>query len=172
MQLYGKHLFCQDGSFRVGGHLFGMPKSIPFLDSNNAIVYDWTMEQLVLDYFKKIIAQGFPNLGRLENPTVRVDSKTENINICETGDRDQLYLDLKTDGATVEEIKYQCDLCDPTGFVTAEILCELVKGKEVTALENCTYVDFTGVLGGESEQLERHVKGVLELLRAATRKVH
>lgn len=128
------------------------------------------MDQLVLDYFKKIMAQGFPHQGRLENPTVRVDSKTERINICETGDRDQLYLDLRTDGASVEDIKYQCDLCDPTGFVTAEILCELVKGKKIAALEKCSYVDFTGVLGGESEQLQQHCIGALKLLAVALTK--
>jgi NifU-like protein involved in Fe-S cluster formation len=125
------------------------------------------MEQLVLDYFKKVMAAGFPNQGRLESPTVRVDSKTENINICETGDRDQLYLDLKVERGTVVEIKYQCDLCDPTGFVTSEILCELVSGKGLGDLNNFSFEDFENRLGGASEQLRRHVQGALQLLKVA-----
>jgi len=125
----------------------------------------------VLDYFKKIIAQGFPHQGRLENPTIRVDSKTENIDICETGDRDQLYLDLVIAGMTVEDIKYQCDLCDPTGFVTAEILCALVTGKPVSEIGRFTSEDFDAVLGGVSEQLKRHSEGVLKLLAVALTKI-
>jgi len=129
------------------------------------------MDQLVLEYFKKVMAAGFPHQGRMENPDVRVDSKTAGINICETGDRDQLYLDLAVDGGSVADIKYQCDLCDPAGFVTSEILCGLVKGKPVAELGGLGFEDFESRLGGASEQLRRHAQGALALLLLAVTRI-
>jgi NifU-like protein involved in Fe-S cluster formation len=64
---------------------------------------------------------------------------------------------------TVEDIKYLC-MCDPTANVAVEILCSLVKGKTFEEVELITEDSFTGVIGGNSEDLLKRAKGLLDLL--------
>ena len=55
-------------------------------------------------------------------------------------------------------------MCDPTANVAVEIMCGLVKGKTIEEVKAITEDLFIQAIGGESEDLRKRAKGLLELL--------
>jgi NifU-like protein involved in Fe-S cluster formation len=56
-------------------------------------------------------------------------------------------------------------VCDPTANVAVEILCALMKGKTLEEAVNLKEEAFYRFLGSSGEELQKKVKGLLELLK-------
>jgi NifU-like protein involved in Fe-S cluster formation len=121
------------------------------------------MDEAVIKYYRKLLKTGFEHSGSNENAAIFLDTTTERLLICgNTGDFMQLYVNIADN--KIVDIKYTC-VCDPTANVAVEILCTLVKDKTleeaVTVKEEALYQ----LLGSNSEELQKKVRGMVELLK-------
>jgi NifU-like protein involved in Fe-S cluster formation len=127
------------------------------------------MDQTVIQYYRRLLRQGFAHAGSIEKPTLFLDTVRENIPICgHVGD--YLNVTLMIQDNWVVDIKYLCN-CDPAANVAVEILCGLVKGKKVEEIKSLTEEPFFMVLGGKCEDLGQKAKGLLELLSRGFQRV-
>jgi NifU-like protein involved in Fe-S cluster formation len=95
----------------------------------------------------------------LENPSIFLDVANENAPLCRhTGDFMQLYITVIND--TIEDIRYTCP-CNPTANMAAEILCTLIKGKQLDDAVALTEDEFLHFLGSESNELRSKAKALL-----------
>jgi NifU-like protein involved in Fe-S cluster formation len=120
------------------------------------------MDQAVIQYYRQLLKEEFPNAGELDHPSVFVEAIGGALIHCgNTGNYMQLYLQV-VDGR-IAEIKYRC-ACEPVANVAVEILCDLVRGKTLDEASGITEERFYQLLGSRDEQLGRKVRGLLQLL--------
>jgi NifU-like protein involved in Fe-S cluster formation len=121
------------------------------------------MDEAVIKYYRKLLRTGFEHSGSFENPSIFLDNAGEKILVCgSTGDFMQLYVNVVNN--RIDNIKYMC-VCDPTANVAVEILCALMKGKTLEEAVNLKEEAFYRLLGSSGEELQKKVKGLLELLK-------
>jgi NifU-like protein involved in Fe-S cluster formation len=120
------------------------------------------MDEAVIKVYRRLLRTGFEHAGSLENPTLFLDSVTEQIVHCgNIGNYMQLYINIVDD--IIDDIKYICS-CDPPANVAVEILCALMKGKSLEEAAAVREEDFTRFLGSESDELRKRAEGLLELM--------
>ena len=121
------------------------------------------MDELVIKYYRQLLRTGFRHAGTLENPSIFLDSVGEKIYICGHLGRNYMHIYININGDTVSDIKYKC-LCDPTGNVVDEILCNLVKGKTLAETVTLTEESFVREMGSRGEDFLKKSRGIIELL--------
>ncbi len=120
------------------------------------------MDQAVIQYYRQLLREEFPNAGALDHPSVCVEAIGERLIDCgNAGNYMQLY--LRVVGDRIADVKYRC-ACEPVANVAVEVLCNLVKGKTLDEASGITEEPFYELLGSRDEQLGRKVRGVLQLL--------
>ena len=120
------------------------------------------MDQAVVQYYRRLLKEEFPNAGALDHPSVFVEAVGERLIDCgNTGNYMELYLRV-VDGRIVD-VKYRC-ACEPVANVAVEILCNLVKGRTLDEALGITEEPFYQLLGSRDERLGRKVRGLLQLL--------
>jgi NifU-like protein involved in Fe-S cluster formation len=120
------------------------------------------MDEAVIQYYRRLLKEDFPNSGALEHPTVFIEAVGEKlINCGNTGNYMQLYLQVTSDRITV--IRYLCS-CEPVANVAVEVLCVLAKGKTLDEVASLTEELFYQILGSRDEKLCQKVRGLLGLL--------
>jgi NifU-like protein involved in Fe-S cluster formation len=120
------------------------------------------MDEAVIKYYRRLLKSGFEYPGTLEDPSIFLDTVSENIPICgHMGDYLHLYIRVRNH--MVEDIKYLCS-CDPTANVAVEILCGLLLGKTLEEIEAINEGSFCEVLKADSAELCKKAGGLLELL--------
>ncbi len=119
------------------------------------------MDELIMERFKQINREGFKNQGKIEQADVVADGEG-----CR-GSGDHLFLYLKIEEGRIVNIKYKCAYCDPAMFVTAEILCDRVRGLSINEIPKIDKKDFSNFLGEYSQEVIEHSTPALEILRKA-----
>lgn len=121
------------------------------------------MDEALISFYRKLLKAGFEHAGSFKEPSIFLDSIGEKIAICTQSARHYIHLYIKIKDDTIEDIKYLC-ICDPSANVAVEILCSLVRGKTFEEVSLVTEDLFTRVIEGESEDLRKSAKGLLQLL--------
>ena len=126
------------------------------------------MDDAVIKYYRRLLKTSFEHAGSLENPSIFLDSVGENIPVCgHVGDYLHLYINIKE--GVIDSIKYLCT-CDPTANVVIEVLCTLVKGKNLAEVKTITEESFSQAVGSQGEELLKKARKAIELLnRGITR---
>jgi NifU-like protein involved in Fe-S cluster formation len=120
------------------------------------------MDEAVLNFYRRLLKEDFPNAGELEHPSVFVEAVGERlINCGNTGNYMQLFFQV-TEGRIVD-IRYLC-ACEPVANVAVEILCTLVRGKTLEEATALTQEPFYQLLGCRDGELSKKVRGLLALL--------
>jgi len=120
------------------------------------------MDQAVIQYYRRLLKTGFNYAGSLENPSIFLDTVSENIPICgNIGDYLHLYINVHN--GKIDDVKYLCT-CDPTTNVAVEILCVLIQGKTTEEIKTITEDLFFKVLESRSEEISKKAKGLMDLL--------
>lgn len=120
------------------------------------------MEEAVTRYFRELLRRDFPNAGAIDDAAIFLEVIGERmINCGNTGNYMQLY--IRVADHRIVEIKYLCS-CEPTANVAVEVLCDLVKGRDLDEAATLSEEDFYRVLGCRGEELQTKVRGLLELL--------
>lgn len=120
------------------------------------------MDQALVQYYRRLLKEEFPNAGALDHPSVFVEAVGEKLIDCgNTGNYMELYLQV-VDGR-IADVKYRCS-CEPAANVAVEVLCTLVKGRTLDEASGLTEEAFYELLGSRDERLGRKVRGLLQLL--------
>ncbi len=127
------------------------------------------MDETVIKYYRRLTSGGFEHAGQMEKPTITLDAVGENMRICDHVGTDTLKIFIKVKGGVVTDVKYLC-MCDPTTNVAVEIFCGLATGCRVEALSELAVDSFLGELGGESQDLAKKAKGLMELVELGVRR--
>jgi hypothetical protein len=120
------------------------------------------MEAAVVKIYRQLLREGFKYAGEIETPSIFMDTVGENIPICSQIGKQylHLYIDIRADVLT--RVQYLCT-CDPTTNVVIETLCVLTQGKTISEARAVTEAKFYEYIGARSEELEKKVRGTLEL---------
>jgi NifU-like protein involved in Fe-S cluster formation len=121
------------------------------------------MDQVVVQYYRKMLRSGFEHAGSLENPSVYVDSIGERIHICGLSIHYYMNLYINIGDDRIGEIKYLCT-CEPTTNVAAEVLCNLVEGKTLAEAAKVTEKSFSRALGSKDKGFLKKARDILELM--------
>lgn len=121
------------------------------------------MDEVVIKHYRRLLRGGFEHAGSLENPSVFLDSVGERIRVC-GGISNYLHMYINIRDGVIDDIKYLC-ICDPTANVAVEILCGLIKGKNLEAAEALTEESFSEALGSWGEEYVKKSGGLIELLK-------
>jgi NifU-like protein involved in Fe-S cluster formation len=126
------------------------------------------MDEAVIKFYRGLLRTRFEHAGSFENASIFLDTIGDKVFLCgKTGDFMQLYVNVVNN--RIDDIKYNCN-CDPPANVAVEILCTLIKGKTLEEAFNIPEESFFQILGGQSEEMGKRVKGLKELLnRGITR---
>lgn len=120
------------------------------------------MDEAVIKYYRKLLRTHFEHAGSFENPSIFLDTVGEKVSICsQTSDFIHLYINVVDN--KIYDIQYMC-VCDPTTNVAIEILCTLVKGKNLDEAASVTEQAFFQFLGSDGEELQKKANGLLKLL--------
>jgi NifU-like protein involved in Fe-S cluster formation len=121
------------------------------------------MDAAVLQYYKRLLKDGFPHAGEIEDPALFLDTMSENVPIC--GNLESyLHLYMNIQKSVITEVKYLCT-CDPPANVAVEIFCILLKGITVEQAKSLTRESFFQFLSDPSPELGERAEGLLELMR-------
>jgi len=119
------------------------------------------MDELIIKRFQQINSENYRNEGKIEDANALADGEG-----CR-GSGDHLFLYLKIEDGKIADMKYKCAYCDPAMFVTAEILCDMVKGLKIDEISKIDGKDFSERLGGYSQDALDHYTPALEILSKA-----
>jgi nitrogen fixation NifU-like protein len=119
------------------------------------------MDELIIKRYQQISREDYRNEGKIENANVIANGEG-----CR-GSRDHLFLYLKIEEDKIVDIKYKCAYCDPAMFVTAEILCDMVRGLRIDDISKIDGENFTTLLGGYSKEAIDHYTAALKILERA-----
>jgi len=120
------------------------------------------MNQAVLAYYRQLLKDNFPHSGELENPSIFAEAVGKEMIHCSDGNFMELYLQVSE--RRITDIKYLC-ICEPAANVAVEILCRLLKGKEIDEAAALTEKKISAVLGTTDREFQEKAAGILELLK-------
>jgi len=120
------------------------------------------MDDAVAKNYRRLMKIRFVHFGSLVRPSIFLDSTGEMIYLCGTGNEFmQVYLNVTENQIT--DIKYSC-FCTPAANVAVEILCELLKGKDLDEVSHLSEQTLCNYLGTEDSDFRKKSRGLLELL--------
>ena len=122
------------------------------------------MDQQVIKYYRHLLRNGFPHIGKMEEPDVFIDSIGEKIQVCGSIGRAYMHIYVRITGEDIQKISYLCT-CDPIANVVIEILSSLIEGKHMSEAERLTEADFVRVLGTDAEEFRKRATGTIELVK-------
>lgn len=117
-------------------------------------------DKVIIQKFREIFTGPSPYLGKLPNATACADA------LACRGSKDHLYLYAHIVDERIEEVKFECSMCDPEMLVAADTLCRLIHGRRVSELGYVDWPTFSAALGVESEDMQAHFEGARRVLDA------
>jgi NifU-like protein involved in Fe-S cluster formation len=120
------------------------------------------MDMAVIKRYRGLLRTGFEYCGSFENPSIYLDSVGEGLRFCGRPS-DYMHIYINVSNGKIDSIKYLCS-CDPTANVAVEVLCTLVKDKTLDEVTTITENLFFEAIGSRSEEVQKKVKGLLELV--------
>lgn len=128
------------------------------------------MDEAVIKFYRQLLKEDFPNSGALEHPSIFVEAIGQKMIDCgNTGNYMQLYLQVAD--SCITDIHYLCS-CEPVANVAVEVLCDLVKGKNLNEAASLSEELFYQMLGSQEEEYRKKVQGLLELLNEGIARYH
>lgn len=124
------------------------------------------MDEALVKRYRELLKGGFKYSGKLENPSIFLDSTGERLRICAHAVHNYIYLYIDIKDNVIEDIKYLCQ-CTPATNVAVEILCGLVKGKTLEEAKSLKEDDFARELDSREEDYMEKARGAIELFNRA-----
>ena len=121
------------------------------------------MDEVVTEFYRSLLENGFKNAGSFENPTMFIDTKAEGISICGQSGKDYMNIYIIITDNVITDIKYLCS-CDPTANVVVEVLCDLVRGKTTEEAKALNKEQFFEAIGSDGGTVRRKTWQAIELL--------
>jgi hypothetical protein len=112
-------------------------------------------------YYQNLWAVG----GLMGKPTCV--NGTGFVMACPGRSSDVIHIAIWVEEARIEQIRWQCHMCDPWMQVAGDILCHLAEGSPVEAVLDWRWEDFERVLGGPSILILEHAGAAMLTLHKA-----
>jgi hypothetical protein len=112
-------------------------------------------------YYQKIWATG-GLMGKL----ARING-TGFVMACPGRSSDVIYISIWVEDAHLQQVGWQCHMCDPWMQVAGDILCHLAQGCPVDAVLRWRWEDFERILGGPSVLIMEHAGAAMLTLHKA-----
>jgi hypothetical protein len=112
-------------------------------------------------YYQKIWADG----GLMGKPE-RINGAGF-VMACPGRSSDVIHMYVWVEDAYIQQIRWQCHMCDPWMQVAGDILCHLAQGTPLDAVLQWRWDDFERVLGGPSVLIMEHAGAAMLTLHKA-----
>jgi NifU-like protein involved in Fe-S cluster formation len=119
------------------------------------------VDEAVISYYRKLLKTGFENAGKIEKPSIFLETVGQGSVCGHAGDYMHIFININ--GNRIDDIKYMC-ACDPTVNVAAELLCILVKGKRLDEVQAITEDSLSQALGTRAEDFRNKARSLLEFM--------
>lgn len=120
-------------------------------------------------YYERVVAEDFPCLGGIGEGEPRIKAVT--VRGCHGSTQNLLFYSLHVEDGRIRDLKYECQYCDPTMYVVAELVGELLRDRAVEALDAITDEEMAEALGGESRKVLRRARTAVRLIDAALNEI-
>lgn len=116
-------------------------------------------------YYERVVAADFPGAGEIGDDEPRV--KAVAVRGCHGNTQNLLFFAYTAEDGRLRDLRYQCQYCDPTMYVTAELLHGLLDGQPVARIGEIGDDEIEEALGGPSRKVLREARIALGLLADA-----
>jgi len=116
-------------------------------------------------YYDRVVAAEFPGAGAIGEDEPRI--KAVAVRGCHGNTQNLLFFTFTVEDGNLRGLRYECQYCDPTMYVTAELLHELLDGQPVARIRKIDDDELTEALGGASRKVLREARTALGLLAEA-----
>jgi NifU-like protein involved in Fe-S cluster formation len=121
--------------------------------------------QVVRGYYERIVAADFPHAGEIEESEARI--KAVRREGCHGHSQNLLFFAPTIRDGRLQDLKYECQYCEPTMYVAAELVSELIEGQPVARLGEIGDRELIEALGGQHQHVLRLARTALALLDEA-----
>lgn len=116
-------------------------------------------------HYERLVAEGFPHAGKIGEGEVKI--KAVAVRGCHGNTQNVLFFSLSVEEGALRDLKYECQYCDPTMYVVAELVAELLEGRPADVLDEFDDVEMTEALGGRSRKVFREATTAVRLIHEA-----
>jgi len=121
--------------------------------------------EVIRAYYDRVIAADFPGAGTIGDDEPRI--KAVEVRGCHGNTQNLLFFSATVGDEGRLALKYECQYCNPTMYVTAELLYELLHGQPLARIGEIGDDELVAALGGTSRKVLREAHVALRLLGEA-----
>ena len=118
--------------------------------------------ELIKAFYERIVQADFPYSAPIPDESPRI--KAVDDSGCHGDGKNLLFLSYDLVDGRVANVRYECEYCDVTMYVTAELVCGLIEGQPIEMIGEITQEEIVTALGGHSRKILRQVRTALELV--------
>lgn len=118
--------------------------------------------ELIKAFYERIVQADFPYSAPISDGSRRI--KAVDDSGCHGDGKNLLFLSFDLVDGRVANIHYECEYCDVTMYVTAELVCALIEGQTIEMIKDIPQAEIVAALGGHSRKILRQVRTALELV--------
>ncbi len=113
-------------------------------------------------FYERIVQADFPYSAPIPDGARRI--KAVDDSGCHGDGKNLLFLSFDIVDGRVANVHYECEYCDVTMYVTAELVCGLIEGRPLNEIVEIAQSDIITALGGHSRKILRQVRTAFELV--------
>ncbi len=118
--------------------------------------------ELIKAAYERIVQADFPYSAPISDGSRRI--KAVDDSGCHGDGKNLLFLSFDLVDGRVANVHYECEYCDVTMYVTAELVCGLMDGRTLYEIGEIAQSEVITALGGNSRKILRQVRTALELV--------
>lgn len=116
-------------------------------------------------FYERIVRADFPYSAQIADGAPRI--KAVDDSGCHGDGKNLLFLSFDIVDGRVANVHYECEYCDVTMYVTAELVCGLIEGRRLNEIGEIAQSQIVTALGGHSRKVLRQVRTALEMASGA-----
>lgn len=118
--------------------------------------------ELIKAAYERIVHADFPYSAPISDGARRI--KAVDDSGCHGDGKNLLFLSFDIVDGRPANVHYECEYCDVTMYVTAELVCGLMDGRTLYEIGEIAQSEVVTALGGHSRKILRQVRTALELV--------
>ena len=120
---------------------------------------------VIRDYYERLVAEDFPGAGEIAEDEPRVKAVT--VRGCHGNTQNLLFYSFDVRDGRLQDLKYECQYCDPKMYVVAELVHGMLDGRDVERIGDIDDADLIEALGGPSRKVLREARTAIGLIAEA-----
>jgi len=118
--------------------------------------------EVIKAVYERIVQADFPYSAPISGGSPRI--KAVDDSGCHGDGKNLLFLSFDIVNGRVANVHYECEYCDVTMYVTAELVCGLMDGRTLDEIGEIAQSEIVTALGGQSRKILRQARTALELV--------